>query len=529
MARTGGAEQAPRAEEGHPGSSAWCSTPSPSRPSPRRCAIRATSTWNWSTPTCAQRAGLSRRLHPLAGAVAQAAGRPLGRPGAVGGAAYHRRPRTGDRAVQDPGILDHRGRRHRRLRSLPGARGRHDGKRLDEVRPRRRGDRPGRPRRGARRDLQGRLGREETGPAHACPALHHLDPAAGGLAQARLLGSAHLAGGAKAVRGTSASAARPSASSPICGPTACSPRPRPSPRQQGVIAGRYGKEPFPKAPASTRPRPRTPRKRPRGDPPDERLPQPGLPAPRCGSRPALRAHLEADDRLPDGGRAHRAHHRRTGQRRRQDRPARHRPESVLFDSYLAVYEEGRDDKPAGSGDENDDSGRLPIIREGIDAKVCSEARADQRAMNRRRAVPKPAWSRSWKSSASAGPPPTPRSSPPCATATTSRMDKNTSCRRTRPPGHRLPGRVLPPLCRVRFHGGPGREARPGLGRRAELEGLPTRVLERLPRRGRRDRHAAHHPGARRPSTSRSARTSSRPRPTARTRAPAPAAPMAGCR
>ncbi len=49
---------------------------------------------------------------------------------------------------------------------------------------------------------------------------------------------------------------------------------------------------------------------------------------------------------------------------------------VLFDGYLAVYEEGRDDKPAGSGDEDDDSGRLPVIREGADAKVL-EARADQ--------------------------------------------------------------------------------------------------------------------------------------------------------
>src|SRR6201996_2622965 len=49
---------------------------------------------------------------------------------------------------------------------------------------------------------------------------------------------------------------------------------------------------------------------------------------------------------------------------------------VLFDGYLAVYEEGRDDKPAGSGDEDDDSGRLPIIREGADAKVL-EARAEQ--------------------------------------------------------------------------------------------------------------------------------------------------------
>jgi DNA topoisomerase-1 len=43
---------------------------------------------------------------------------------------------------------------------------------------------------------------------------------------------------------------------------------------------------------------------------------------------------------------------------------------VLFDGYLAVYEEGRDDE------EGEDGGRLPVIREGAEAKVI-EARADQ--------------------------------------------------------------------------------------------------------------------------------------------------------
>jgi DNA topoisomerase-1 len=48
---------------------------------------------------------------------------------------------------------------------------------------------------------------------------------------------------------------------------------------------------------------------------------------------------------------------------------------VLFDGYLAVYEEGRDDKP-GAGEDDDDGGRLPVIRDGADARVI-EARADQ--------------------------------------------------------------------------------------------------------------------------------------------------------
>ncbi len=43
---------------------------------------------------------------------------------------------------------------------------------------------------------------------------------------------------------------------------------------------------------------------------------------------------------------------------------------VLFDGYLAVYEEGRDD------DADEDGGRLPVIREGADAKVLA-SRADQ--------------------------------------------------------------------------------------------------------------------------------------------------------
>jgi DNA topoisomerase-1 len=43
---------------------------------------------------------------------------------------------------------------------------------------------------------------------------------------------------------------------------------------------------------------------------------------------------------------------------------------VLFDGYLAVYEEGRDDA------DDEDGGRLPVIREGADARILV-ARADQ--------------------------------------------------------------------------------------------------------------------------------------------------------
>ena len=49
---------------------------------------------------------------------------------------------------------------------------------------------------------------------------------------------------------------------------------------------------------------------------------------------------------------------------------------VLFDGYLAVYEEGRDDTPKAGDEDQDDSRRLPVIKQGAIAKV-AEARADQ--------------------------------------------------------------------------------------------------------------------------------------------------------
>src|SRR5439155_13809271 len=53
----------------------------------------------------APRAGLSGRLHALAGAVSQTAGRALRRPGAVRRAATGLRPPAGDREIRRPGIL----------------------------------------------------------------------------------------------------------------------------------------------------------------------------------------------------------------------------------------------------------------------------------------------------------------------------------------------------------------------------------------------------------------------------------------
>ncbi|HRO33569.1 MAG TPA: type I DNA topoisomerase [Brevundimonas sp.] len=50
---------------------------------------------------------------------------------------------------------------------------------------------------------------------------------------------------------------------------------------------------------------------------------------------------------------------------------------VAFDGFIAVYEEGRDDKPkSGAEDDEDDTTRLPALKEGATAKV-DAVRADQ--------------------------------------------------------------------------------------------------------------------------------------------------------
>ena len=148
------------------------------------------------------RAGLSGGLHPVAGAVAQAAGRALGRPGAVGGPAADRRPRDRDRGVQHPGILD-----ASRPTSPPvgdpflARLVKHEGKRLTKFDLG--NEASAHAARAAVEAAAFKVHSVEKKPARRSPAaaLHHLDPAAGGRPQARLLGRAHHAGGPEAVRG----------------------------------------------------------------------------------------------------------------------------------------------------------------------------------------------------------------------------------------------------------------------------------------------------------------------------------------
>ncbi len=49
---------------------------------------------------------------------------------------------------------------------------------------------------------------------------------------------------------------------------------------------------------------------------------------------------------------------------------------VVFDGFIAAYEEGRDDKQKGAEDEDDEGGRLPALKEGAKAKV-EAIRTDQ--------------------------------------------------------------------------------------------------------------------------------------------------------
>ncbi len=146
-------------------------------------------------------ARLSGRLHALAGALAQAAGRALGRPRAIGGAAAGLRPRAGDREIRRQGILVDRRQAgdaaRRKLRSAPGRR-----RRAENPAPRYRLRQAGRRSEASARS--GRvyrcLGRGKARAAQSAAAVHHLDHAAGGQPQARLCARDRHAPGAASLR-----------------------------------------------------------------------------------------------------------------------------------------------------------------------------------------------------------------------------------------------------------------------------------------------------------------------------------------
>ena len=151
--------------------------------------------------SCAPRARLSRRLHAVAGAVAQIARRAFGRPRAVRGVASGLRPRVGDRALHPRGLLaDRRNSQHAAQREIRGKADRLRRQEASEARHFLAG--AGRRHQGnaRRRGLQGAVGRGQAHQAQSRSAFHHVDAAAGGLFAARFRRSAHHAGGAAALR-----------------------------------------------------------------------------------------------------------------------------------------------------------------------------------------------------------------------------------------------------------------------------------------------------------------------------------------
>ena len=267
----------------------------------------------------APRARLPRRLHALAGALAQAAGREVGRPGAVGGAAADRRARDGDRGVPRPRVLDGQGdprdpagdTYEARLATL-------DGKKLDkfDLATEADGRRPP-SRRSSARDLDGGRGRDEAATRNPAPpfmtsTLQQEASRKFGMGARQTMRAAqrlyeagphHLHAHRRhrhGARGGDGRARRD---------------PRPLRRRLRAVEPAHVQEQGEERPGSARVHPAD--RHGAGD-------RSGS-APRAGPAPALRPDLEALARQPDGGGALRAHHGRDRQRRRPGRAARHRP------------------------------------------------------------------------------------------------------------------------------------------------------------------------------------------------------------
>ena len=231
------------------------------------------------------RARLSGRLHPVAGAVAQAAGRALGRPRAVGGAAAGLRPRARDRGVQHPGILVGGGRRwRRRRRALRGAAGQ---RRRQEARAARHRHRRRAPRRSSRRSRRAAFTVARSRPSRPGAIRRRPSPPRPCSRRPRASSASRPPTPCRSRSGStraSTSAARPSASSPTCAPTACRSPPEAIAAAASVIGTDYGKRLCARQRrATTRSRPRTPRKRTR------RSARPTSTAPR-----RVRCRLDAD-------------------------------------------------------------------------------------------------------------------------------------------------------------------------------------------------------------------------------------------
>ena len=276
------------------------------------------------------RARLSRRLHALAGALAQAAGRALGRPRAVGGAAAGLRPRARDREIRRQGILVDRRRRSRRRATKPSKRASSaptarrssasTSARARRPKPSRAIWRtPASPSPRSRPSPRGAI-RRRPSPPRPCSRKR-----AASSASRRRTPCGSRSGSTKASR----SAARPSASSPICAPTASTWRRKRSATSAPCSARNYGKEYVPASPRDYHNKSKNAQEAHEAVRPTSASRTAGRGRQICRPRPgpALRADLEPRGRQPDGigrARAHHGRHRRQG-RRAHDRAARHRP------------------------------------------------------------------------------------------------------------------------------------------------------------------------------------------------------------
>ena len=263
------------------------------------------------------------------------------------------------------------------------------------------------------RDLTVTSRRGEAVHAQALRAVHDLDAAAGGRPQAALLGRADDAHRAAAVRERLHHLHAYRLDDAVGDGDQRRPRAGPGALRRRYVARRA---------AAVHPQGEERAGGARGDPAGRGdVPHPGPGGQRARRRrvPALRADLAAHRRLPDGRRAR--HHGERADHRHRRRPARSacspRPGARSpSPASCKAYVETVDDQAGGEAD--DAESRLPRADPGpgADRRELRPGRPHHEPA--RRATPRRAWSRRWRSSASAGRRRTRRSSRRSRTAAT---------------------------------------------------------------------------------------------------------------
>ena len=246
---------------------------------------------------------------------------------------------------------------------------------------------------------------------------------------------------------------------------------------------------------------------------------------RQGPARPLRADLEAHRGQPDGKRRARPGHGRHRQRRQDRAAARHRLGREVRRLPHALRRGPGRRRQRGRGRQRHPARRRARARRWTAARSCRSSISP----SRRRAIPKRAWSRSWRSSASAGPRPMPASSRCCSDRNYVKLDRKRFIPEDR-------GRLVtaflqtyfPRYVEYNFTAHLEEELDDISGRQDRLAPGAARLLEGLLGRRRRDQGPARQAKCSTSSTRSSARTSSRPTTTAaRARATARPAPTAG--